>query len=204
MKAERVFADRRQFLAFCALSGLALAGPAAAAGAPARPLTDVEAQTIAAVAETILPATETAGAIEAGVPAFIGEIVAAWMDDGQRAAFLDGLGQFVRETAASGDGPFHLQAPATRERTLQAALVAAQAAQARMANRGFAPFLVWMKRLTVHGYYTSEIGASQELALNVMPGEYVACHHMAAGETSFSMDRRHIPFLVDNEVARIK
>ena len=87
---------------------------------------------------------------------------------------------------------------------MTSALLDAQSAQRAADHKGHAPFLVWMKRLTLHGYYTSEAGASQELILNVTPGEYVACHTMASGERSFSMDRRHIPFVIDNEVARIK
>ncbi len=35
------------------------------------------------------------------------------------------------------------------------------------------PFAALMKRLTVYGYYTSEIGASVELRLDMVPNEYL-------------------------------
>src|SRR5438309_8260762 len=48
-------------------------------------------ETVATIAELIIPKTDTAGAREAGVPAFIDVMVADWGDDDQRKMFTAGL-----------------------------------------------------------------------------------------------------------------
>jgi hypothetical protein len=42
----------------------------------------------------------------------------------------------------------------------------------RTANRQSRPFFPWLKELTLTGYYTSEIGASQELRYLHVSGYY--------------------------------
>jgi hypothetical protein len=37
------------------------------------------------------------------------------------------------------------------------------------------------KRITVHGYYTSEVGFSQELKLQIIPGAQHGCQPVAPG-----------------------
>jgi hypothetical protein len=157
-----------------------------------------------AIANTVIPDTETVGAAKAGVAQFIEMIVDQWMDDEQRSSFILGMASFDNAVRRQTGVSFVALPAGQREAVLKIALIEAQAVQRAANHQGHAPFLVWMKRLTLHGYYTSEAGASQELVLNATPGEYVACHKMGPGERSFSMDRRHIPFVVDNEVARIK
>src|SRR5256885_4275979 len=49
-------------------------------------------ETVATIAELIIPKTDTAGAREAGVPAFIDVMVADWGDDDQRKMFTAGPG----------------------------------------------------------------------------------------------------------------
>jgi len=37
------------------------------------------------------------------------------------------------------------------------------------------------KRITIHGYYTSEVGFTQELKLEIIPGAQHGCNPMPAG-----------------------
>src|SRR2546430_10451532 len=48
-------------------------------------------ETVATIVELIIPKTDTPGAREAGVPAFIDVMVADWGDDDQRKMFTAGL-----------------------------------------------------------------------------------------------------------------
>src|SRR5712664_1525811 len=48
-------------------------------------------ETVATIAELIIPKTDTPGAREAGVPAFIDVMFAEWGDDDQRKVFTAGL-----------------------------------------------------------------------------------------------------------------
>src|SRR3989442_9328752 len=50
-------------------------------------------ETVATIAELIIPKTDTPGAREAGVPAFIDVMLADWADDDHRQQFTAGRGK---------------------------------------------------------------------------------------------------------------
>src|SRR5213596_709335 len=56
-----------------------------------RTLNPHQNETVATIAELIIPKTDTPGAREAGVPAFIDVMLAEWADDEQRQMFTGGL-----------------------------------------------------------------------------------------------------------------
>src|SRR5881396_4401437 len=56
-----------------------------------RTLNPHQNETVATIAELIIPKTDTPGAREAGVPAFIDVMFADWADDEQRQMFTAGL-----------------------------------------------------------------------------------------------------------------
>src|SRR2546422_1568539 len=57
-------------------------------------------ETVATIAELIIPKTDTPGAREAGVPAFIDVMLADWGDEGQRETFTAGLPHRVERSPA--------------------------------------------------------------------------------------------------------
>ena len=125
-------------------------------------------QTIDAIAELIMPATDTPGARAAGVPAFIEVIVGEWYHDDERAAFLRGLADVDGRSQADFQRTFvELAEPQ------QAAILTGLDAESRAMPRGAPPhFFSRIKDLTLFGYYTSEVGARQELGEVFMPGRY--------------------------------
>lgn len=112
------------------------------------------------IAETIIPATSTPGAKAAKVGTFMAMMVTNCYDDAHHAAFRAGLDQLRQEG--------FLTANAT-ERT--ARLNALDAEQRRHKGEP-AHFFKMMKQLTVLGYFTSEIGASQNLIYEESPGRF--------------------------------
>ena len=68
-------------------AGADAAGPQVAASL----LTPRRARVMAAMAEAIIPATDTPGASEAGVSDFVAALVDGWLDDDDRDRFLAGL-----------------------------------------------------------------------------------------------------------------
>ena len=139
---------------------------------------------VAAVSEQIIPTTDTPGAIAAGVPAFIQEVITYWCGETERAAFVKGL-QSLEDWCISGfQRGFAACSPEQQSRALEELERQARSfeqARAAMApnlspEKAFdarAPFFVLIKDLTVIGYYSSEQGATQELRYNPAPGRFI-------------------------------
>lgn len=133
-------------------------------------LKEEELQKASRIADLIIPRTETAGAIDAGVPGFIHSVVTQWQTPDERNSFIQGLAE-VDTLSQRRFG-----------RDFLAADVAEQVAVLRIleerpgpnANGTTAPasFFATIKELTVVGYYTSEIGSQQELLYRPVPGAY--------------------------------
>jgi hypothetical protein len=175
--AGGAFASRRDMLKLAAFLGVGLIAPAArAAMAASDPWPAAARALIAEVAETIIPATDTGGARAAGVPAFVEMMVSDWFDPAERANFMDGMMAFADDAAARHGKPFADLDDAQKNAWFGEQLAAAEAVMAAPASSGGrarTPFAVLMKRLTVYVYYTSELGASVELRLDMVPNEYV-------------------------------
>ena len=119
------------------------------------------------VSETMVPATDTAGAIDAGVPIFIREMLARWGSRETRAE-IAGVLDAIEQQAWSKFGMSFLEMPVeTRLEVLQA-FDAARIAAHDSAYRKF-------KWLVLIGYYQSEVGATHELRFELVPGAWRAC-----------------------------
>jgi hypothetical protein len=118
--------------------------------------------------DAVIPATNTAGARAAGVGAFV-EVAAAHGLNGTSAALLS---QFATRLDGFADGTY-LRQPEERRRALLADIDARAFAKAE--DQTLPEVLrQWprLKGLIVIGYYTSEVGASQELRYILVPGRF--------------------------------
>jgi hypothetical protein len=138
---------------------------------------------VRAMAEAIIPRTDTPGALDAGVPAFIEEIVFRWYTAAERRIFVDGLAAAEATSRARFVKPFAELPPEQQELILgeleTEALVAAVSSAPQLSlspslEEDLAPFFAKLKELVVVGYYTSEVGASVELRHERMPMRYQA------------------------------
>jgi gluconate 2-dehydrogenase gamma chain len=138
---------------------------------------------VAAVAEQIIPTTNTPGAIDAGVPAFIQEVISHWCDETERTAFLKGLQSLDEWCATRFQQGFAACSAAQQSSALaeferrarpfeQERAAAAPNLSPERAFDARAPFFVMIKDLTVIGYFSSESGATQELRYNPVPGRF--------------------------------
>ncbi|CAN7444386.1 gluconate 2-dehydrogenase subunit 3 family protein [Massilia sp. LjRoot122] len=132
--------------------------------------------TLAAVCELIIPKTDTPGAIEAGVPAFVADMYAHWMLPAERKTLLAGLSDLDAASAKAHGKGFAGVTPAQQAALFGAARAAASGYQsrgfgARMADPG-APFFFKMRDLVTLGYFTSEAGVNAELAYVPVPGRW--------------------------------
>jgi hypothetical protein len=155
---------------------------------PSRPLQTLSAQQNAVVttmAELIIPQTSTPGARGAKVNEFIDVILTDWATEEERKAFLAGLAA-IDDRATELYGKKFLDCSATQQETLLRALDEQWVAEEYLPKphrTGYqrrdeqlqGNFFGVFKRLTLHGYYTSEIGFTQELKDVIIPGAYHGC-----------------------------
>ncbi|MDH3255336.1 MAG: gluconate 2-dehydrogenase subunit 3 family protein [Acidobacteriota bacterium] len=160
----------------------ALSGSRPVAGAEAwqpRTLSADQNRLVTALAELILPATDTPGAMAAGVNEFIDLLLTDWLSDGECQRFLAGLADLDASSRAQFDRAF-LELTAAEQMSLLEPLdvesVDARVAAARSGLQDVAlPFFGMMKEMTIVGYYTSEVGIEHELEYDPYPGAYAGC-----------------------------
>lgn len=165
--------DRREVLRLIAAStGMALIGGAAAAEPaqyppeiPAFAFSEAEIARLDEVAEIIIPKTDTPGARDAQVGAFMALFVADCYSPAERVAFRNGIGALDRLAAERFGGDF-LTIPAEARQALVEDLDAA----ARAAPGPTPHYFTMMKQLTILGFFTSEIGATEALEYLDVPG----------------------------------
>lgn len=161
--------DRRG--ALLALGGLTAAWAVptlafAQAGTPVltwtpKALTADEARTLSAACDRIMPATDTPGAIAAGVPQWIDRALSNWAPPGDVARLKGGLAAIDQQAYAKFSAPF-AGLPADKQTAILASLQSE----------------VWfyqLREMTTSGYFTSEIGATKALRYDPIPGAYKGC-----------------------------
>lgn len=137
------------------------------------------AATITATAERIIPRSDTPGATDAGVTAFIDHMLADWYAPGERDRLLNGLVELDAKSQARGGQDFVSLAEALQVALLTAADDEVTALRTAPAGSG-APragdhWFAMLKFLTVWGYFTSEAAARETLGEFPPPGRYDGC-----------------------------
>lgn len=128
---------------------------------------DRERALVAALAERLLPRTDTPGAIDAGVPAFIERMVNAYFTDRERQTFLAGLPQVDAFSRSRGGDDFVRLRPEQQDAVL-AALAEAAVGQG-------VTFYSLVREATIVGYFTSELVGKTVLHYDPVPGRFDAC-----------------------------
>jgi hypothetical protein len=166
--------DRREAIRRAALfAGVALAPDwldfAARAQAPASRtyLTAVQTPIVAAAAERILPRTDTPGAIDAGVPAFIDRFYGEFMTAADQRLLVSALEAFETAAKTAHGASFATLSGAQQDGVLLSVATAQQ---------GKDPSSFGLLRsVTILGYFTSETAGKQVLHYDPVPGAYDGC-----------------------------
>jgi hypothetical protein len=126
---------------------------------------DAEAmRVLSAACERVIPTDDTPGAVAAGVPRFIDYMLSNWYDPPERTSVLSGLQDLDRQARARFGKGF-TDCTEAQQDTLLLELDA----------QGARSWFGTAKYLTIWGYYTSEIGITQELQQMPAAGRYDGC-----------------------------
>jgi len=168
--------ERRELLKMiAAATGMAMIGlPAFAQGTSADGdslFSEAQIAKLDAIAETILPRTDTPGAKDAGVGAFMARYVTDCYTPEEQALFRAGLAEI--DTRAGGDcTAITPEARAELLRTLdteaRARADAIAAGEQTLTPHAF----TMMKQLVIFSFFTSKVGATQVLRYVAVPGDY--------------------------------
>jgi hypothetical protein len=120
-----------------------------------------------AIADRILPRTDTPGASDVGVAAFINLLYGEFMTDAERATLAEGLDRVDAATHGAHGTGFTTVTPAQQDAVLRAV---AQAEQAQPQG-----FFRLIRSATILGYFTSEQVGRNVLHYDPIPGRYDAC-----------------------------
>ncbi len=161
------------------------------AGYTLRTLNPQQNATVVAMIDLIIPATDTPGAKAARVNEFIDLILTEWATEEERKHFFDGLANIDKQSNELYGKNFIDATPAQQETQLRAiddVEMANRQIRARHGNtvpepdaQMKGPFWIVFKNITLHGYYTSEIGFKQELKLEIIPGAQHGCAPLGPG-----------------------
>jgi Gluconate 2-dehydrogenase subunit 3 len=181
--------NRREALSRAAiLLGGAISAPTIAAlmsGCKADPtastsyLSNSEEAMLNELCDLILPKTTTPSATEAGVPGFIHAVMQDCTPQGERDAFAAGLKQLDADAKgfaklSAGDKVSFLKKLDTDARAAGDKATPTQATWRKL------------KELTVVGYFTSEIGASEVLEYVPVPGRFDGCIPLGKGQKAYA------------------
>lgn len=195
MKVEGLSMNRRQVLQRVAyLMGGAVSAPAVLGllngCAPKQPeaswqpvfLTKEQGALVAAIAEIIIPRTDTPGAIDVGVPAFIDTMLKGVYTQEDRDRYVTGLKAFD-DTARAAHGKAFVDLDKSKQaelvRKVHDEAVAVELAYDPRPATLRRPFILMTKELTLLGFFCSEPGATQVLQYVAVPGGYQACVPLA-------------------------
>ena len=132
---------------------------------------DLQRATAHKISDLIIPDTDTPGAQKAGVGEFIDYVISQWYRAPEQQIFLDGLNALMAESDARYGQPF-TDLPEAAQVAQLTELERTEGLNADDAENEVEGFFARIKELTVVGYYTSEVGVTQELAYTPMPGRY--------------------------------
>lgn len=155
--------DRRSLLgsAILLVGGVLSGAPVLAATAKAF-FTGGDRAVLDSLCDTMIPRTDTPGAVDAGVPAFLDALMVQWASPASQANLRKVVSGLGKTALTEMRRPFPAMPAADRTAWLarqDAALIAAKD-----------PAYLQFKQLVLTAYYFSEAGATKELRYELVPG----------------------------------
>ena len=125
------------------------------------------------ICDMIIPATDTPGAQAVQVNRFIDLLLSEWFKPEDRDRFLAGFAQ-LDERCRQACGKNFMDAE-QKEKMELLLVLDREAIAARRAGAKETLFFGMLKEMTLAGYYTSQVGMTQELHYDPAPGYFDGC-----------------------------
>jgi hypothetical protein len=137
---------------------------------------------VAEVAEIIIPKTDTPGAIDAGVPAFIEMMLKDCYTTPEHQSFIEGLDALSKSDFLNKNMADKIAIISAIEQENKTLMKAYNVQQTKMgdnedkelmaAQKKGLPFWRLMKELTLLGYFTSKVGVNASFDFVLVPGRF--------------------------------
>ncbi|MEQ8704437.1 MAG: gluconate 2-dehydrogenase subunit 3 family protein [Phaeodactylibacter sp.] len=148
-----------------------------------------QAATLSEVAETILPATDTPGAKDVGVPEFIDRLTATCLKKEEQETLTQSLADIQGRAQAEHGKAFPDLPPEARLSLLNHIDTEAREAEIVYSDieeeQELSGFLK-LKQLILLGYFTSEKVGTEVTAFLPLPGQYKPCMPYEAGQPAWT------------------
>lgn len=162
-------------LAVSSSISLGLLKGCAPSGKPSWPpifLKPEEISLVSAVSETILPKSETLGALDVHVPEFIDLMLRDCFSTEEQQSFRDGLNEFVTTVDTAYSDTFEGVSIKDKQTIIEAEEIRSAEQYAGTQKKSFYQLT---KELTILGYYTSEYVMKNMLDYHPIPGRQQGC-----------------------------
>ncbi|WP_420144727.1 gluconate 2-dehydrogenase subunit 3 family protein [Sphingobium sp.] len=140
--------------------------------------TDDQRALMTALTDRVIPTTDTPGAIAAGVPAYIEKLLSDWSFPDDRTPIITGLAEIDGRCWQDYKIPATKATPAQHDALLTLAM--------NDEIPGGEEFFEAFRQMVIVGYYTSEIGMTQEREYLPVPGEYDGAYPYSKVKKVFS------------------
>ncbi|WP_315819256.1 gluconate 2-dehydrogenase subunit 3 family protein [Paraflavitalea speifideaquila] len=138
------------------------------------------------IAETIIPTTDTPGAKAAEVGKFMTVMVKDSYDEKNQKIFLEGMTKLDEATRKMHSTSFMSATPEQRKSLLTALDTEQKDYNKQKKKEDPAHYFTLMKQLTLLGYFTSKIGATQALRYEAVPARYDGCMPYKKGDKAWA------------------
>lgn len=139
------------------------------------------------IAETIIPTTSTPGAKAAQVGAFMTVMVKDCYEEKDQKTFRDGMEKINEASNKKFDKAFMQLTPQQRHELLVGIDNEQKEHTKNKKENDDNHYFRLMKELTLLGYFTSEVGATQALRYVESPGRYEGCVPYTKGEKAWAL-----------------
>jgi hypothetical protein len=145
---------------------------------------------LAEIADTIIPDTDTPGAKKAGVGPFIIMMMNDCYPESTKKVVINGINEVQKRSKSDYKKAFISMSLEDKENLLKKMEeeVKDKNEVSKSESKSASPqFFKLVRDLTLFGYFTSEIGATQALSYVAIPGKYEECTTLEKGQKAWAI-----------------